>query len=114
MDRSMLMSTSTDHANGRRRLAPTFRIGGLGQRTDHDIDVTIRARAAASSSAIFHVPDDRDLKPESLERTRELMTQAVPDCMVTNFEGLIDALVLPDVDDGHVHAAAIRAGAQAM
>jgi hypothetical protein len=38
-----------------------------------------------------------DLKPESLERTRELMTQAVPDCMVTNFEGLIDALVLPNV-----------------
>ena len=37
-----------------------------------------------------------DLKPESLQRTRELMTQAVPDCMVTDFEGLIDALVLPE------------------
>jgi hypothetical protein len=36
-----------------------------------------------------------DLKPESLQRTRELMTRAVPDCMVTGFEGLIDGLALP-------------------
>jgi hypothetical protein len=55
-----------------------------------------------------------DLKPESLLRTRELMAQAVPDCMVSGFEGLIDGLVLPDADDRHVLAAAIRAGAQAI
>jgi hypothetical protein len=55
-----------------------------------------------------------DLKPASLQRTRDLMRQAVPDCMVTNFEGLIDALALPDVNDRHVLAAAIRAGAQAI
>ena len=55
-----------------------------------------------------------DLKPEALERTRELMTRAVPDCMVTGFDGLIDGLVLPDPDDRHVLAAAIRAGAQAI
>jgi hypothetical protein len=42
------------------------------------------------------------------------MTRAVPDCMVTGCEGLIDGLVLPDVDDRHVLAAAIRAGAQAI
>jgi PIN domain len=52
-----------------------------------------------------------DLKAEALERTRELMTRAVPDCMVTNFDALIDGLLLPDVDDRHVLAAAIRAGA---
>jgi hypothetical protein len=55
-----------------------------------------------------------ELKPEALQRTRELMTRAVPDCMVTGFEGLIDGLVLPDPDDRHVLAAAIRANAQAI
>jgi hypothetical protein len=55
-----------------------------------------------------------DLRPESLDRTRELMRQAVPDCMVFGFEDLIEALELPDQDDRHVLAAAIRAGAQAV
>lgn len=55
-----------------------------------------------------------DLKPEALERTRELMKQAVPDCLVTGFESLIDGLALPDRDDRHVLAAAIRVGAQAI
>ncbi len=52
-----------------------------------------------------------DLKPEALRRTRELMTQAVPDCLVTGFETLIAGLSLPDKDDRHVLAAAVRAGA---
>ncbi len=55
-----------------------------------------------------------DLKPEALSRTRELMKQAVPDCLVTGFEALIDGLTLPDRDDRHVLAAAIRTGAQAI
>lgn len=55
-----------------------------------------------------------ELKPAALERTRELMKQAVPDCMVTGYEALIDGLVLPDPDDRHVLAAAIRVGAQAI
>ena len=55
-----------------------------------------------------------DLKPEALHRTRELMTEAVPDCMVTGFEELVDGLILPDANDRHVLAAAIRAGAQAI
>ena len=55
-----------------------------------------------------------DLKPEALQRTRRLMTEAVPDCIVTGFDGLVDGLVLPDRDDRHVLAAAIRAGAQAI
>jgi hypothetical protein len=36
-----------------------------------------------------------DLKPSALERTRQLMNQAVPDCLVTGFEALIDGLSLP-------------------
>jgi PIN domain len=55
-----------------------------------------------------------DLKPEPLHRTRELMKKAVPDCMVTGFEGLVDGLVLPDADDRHVLAAAICGGAQVI
>ncbi len=49
-----------------------------------------------------------DLKPKALERTRELMKQAVPDCLVTGFETLVEGLSLPDRDDRHVLAAAIR------
>jgi hypothetical protein len=35
------------------------------------------------------------------------MNQAVPDCLVTAYESLIDGLHLPDPDDRHVLAAAI-------
>jgi hypothetical protein len=55
-----------------------------------------------------------DLKPEALKRTRELMTQAVADCIVTDFDDLLGGLDLPDANDRHVLAAAIRAGAQAI
>lgn len=55
-----------------------------------------------------------DLTPQALARTRELMNRAVPDCLVTGFEQLIDGLRLPDPDDRHVLAAAIRAGAQGI
>jgi len=49
-----------------------------------------------------------------LERTCELMCQAVPDCLVTGHETMVDALTLPDPDDRHVLAAAIRCGAQVI
>jgi hypothetical protein len=52
-----------------------------------------------------------DLQREQLERTRELMDEAVPDCLVTDYEGIESTLVLPDPDDRHVLAAAIKCGA---
>lgn len=55
-----------------------------------------------------------ELNEESLARTRELMNQAVPDCLVTGFDALVDGIDLPDRDDRHVLAAAIRAGAQTI
>jgi hypothetical protein len=55
--------------------------------------------------------DRPDLRPEQLHRTRELMNAHVRDCLVTGYESLIPALTLPDPDDRHVLAAAIRAGA---
>lgn len=47
-----------------------------------------------------------------LERTRDLMNQAVPDCLVSGYESLIEGLTLPDPNDRHVLAAAIRCRAQ--
>ena len=52
-----------------------------------------------------------ELSSERLRRTRELMIQAVRDCMVTGYEPLIDGINLPDPGDRHVLAAAIRANA---
>lgn len=48
-----------------------------------------------------------DLTADQLQRTRELMNAAVPDCLVTGYEALIPALNLPDPDDRHVLAAAV-------
>jgi predicted nucleic acid-binding protein len=55
-----------------------------------------------------------DLTPEQLARTRQLMTEAVPDCMVREYEPLVGQLGLPDADDEHVLAAAIKVGAQVI
>lgn len=51
---------------------------------------------------------------DALQRTRALMDQAVPDCLVEGYEALIPGLRLPDPDDRHVLAAAICAGAQTI
>ncbi len=55
-----------------------------------------------------------DLDTDKLQRTRELMCQAVRDCLVVGYEPLIDVLDLPDPDDHHVLAAAIKARAQVI
>lgn len=55
-----------------------------------------------------------DLSREKLARTREMMERAVPDGLVTGYEALIEGIALPDSEDRHVLAAAIRAGAQAV
>jgi hypothetical protein len=49
-----------------------------------------------------------DLNAALLNRTRTLMDRSVPDCLVTEYEGLIEQLELPDPNDRHVLAAAIR------
>jgi hypothetical protein len=43
-----------------------------------------------------------------------LMNQAVPDCLITDYEDLIDAIELPDRGDRHIVAAAIRGGCNAI
>jgi hypothetical protein len=62
-------------------------------------------------SILEHRPD---LNANALARTRKLMTEAVPDCLVGGYEELIEGIDLPDPDDRHVVAAAIRCGAQVI
>ena len=52
-----------------------------------------------------------DLTLAQLTRTKNLMNANVRDCLVTGYESLIPTLELPDPDDRHVLAAAIRSGA---
>ena len=42
------------------------------------------------------------------------MNRAVPDCLVTGYEGLVDSIALPDPDDRHVVAAAIAGHADVI
>jgi hypothetical protein len=50
-----------------------------------------------------------DLKREDLEKTRNAMDSAFPDANITHYEDLIMGLTLPDPNDKHVLAAAIKA-----
>lgn len=51
-----------------------------------------------------------DLKPK-VDRTVEIMRAVFEECWVEGFEELVEALTLPDDDDRHVLATAIRCGA---
>jgi predicted nucleic acid-binding protein len=55
-----------------------------------------------------------DLTVEKLARTRRLMDEAFPDALVTEYEHLIDSIMLPDPDDRHVVAAAFRSGVRVI
>ena len=55
-----------------------------------------------------------DIPADRLSRLRERMIAAIRDCLVTDYEQLIDALKLPDLDDRHVLAAAIKCTAQVI
>jgi len=58
--------------------------------------------------------DRPDLDAGKLQRTRELADAHVPDCLIEGHEQLIPSLVLPDPDDRHVLAAAVRCGAEVI
>ncbi|HEY4831759.1 MAG TPA: PIN domain-containing protein [Waddliaceae bacterium] len=55
-----------------------------------------------------------DLKKDQLERTRKLMNERVLDCLVHDYEDLMEGINLPDHKDVHVVAAAIKAHAQTI
>lgn len=52
-----------------------------------------------------------DLKKSQLNKTRHAMDSAFPEANVVGFKNLIPALTLPDADDRHVLAAAIKSEA---
>lgn len=53
-----------------------------------------------------------DLTEKQLNRTKDLMNSHVRDCLVENYENLIDNITLPDENDHHVLAAAIQSKAE--
>ncbi len=55
-----------------------------------------------------------DLSRTQLDNTRQLMARAIPDGRVENYAFLIPTLTLPDPDDRHVLAAAIKCNADAI
>ncbi len=55
-----------------------------------------------------------DITGEQVARLRHLMNAAVPDCLVTGYQPLMNGLSLPDEDDRHVLAAAIRCRAEVI
>lgn len=58
--------------------------------------------------------DREDLTRQQLERTRDLMNEHVLDCVVESYESIIPSLTLPDENDRHVLAAAIRCKADVI
>jgi len=55
-----------------------------------------------------------DLKREQLERTCEMMNKTVLNCLVEDYEELAAGITLPDPDDAHVLAAALKSQAQVI
>jgi predicted nucleic acid-binding protein len=51
---------------------------------------------------------------ENVQKIREHIDGTVPDCLVGNYRPLVAGLELPDPNDRHVLAAAIRCGAQVI
>ena len=62
-------------------------------------------------NVLAHTPD---VTPAQLDRTRRLMNQVAPHCVVSAYETHIPILRLPDANDRHVLAAAIEANATAI
>ena len=55
-----------------------------------------------------------DVDPAALDRRRAAMDSALPDACVSGSAPFIEALTLPDPDDRHVLAVAVRAKAQVI
>ncbi len=61
----------------------------------------------------FH-EDRPEIPVHRIERTRKLMDNIHPDCLVVGYERRISGLTLPDKNDLHILAAAIESGASVI
>lgn len=70
------------------------------------------------SSTIFEEWKDvmirKGLSNEEVEKRTQRANDAFPDAMVSNYESLMTSLTLPDEDDRHVLAAAIKSNANVI
>ena len=57
----------------------------------------------------WNLAKKRGIPEDKRRRLRQLINGSVADCLVEGYEPLVDGLTLPDPDDRHVLAAAIRA-----
>jgi predicted nucleic acid-binding protein len=60
------------------------------------------------------IAKDVTADPTKIANRRDQMDRAFPSALVTNFEALVAGIVLPDPNDRHVLAAAIRAHADVI
>jgi len=73
-----------------------------------DRHVRLRWTDAIHTEWIDNLSRNRpEIAAEKLQEIRDKVNEAVPDCLVDNYEDLIDAIELPDQNDCHVLAAAI-------
>jgi hypothetical protein len=89
-----------------RNLLIRMALGGL-----YRVRWTERIHAEWMSALLLKRPD---IPRSALEWTRERLNAAVPDGLVSGYEGLESGLQLPDLDDRHVLAAAIKCDAGAI
>jgi len=55
-----------------------------------------------------------DISREQLQQTRNLMNSHVPHCLIEGYESFVNGLELPDENDRHIVAAAIKAQADSI
>ncbi|WCE30830.1 PIN domain-containing protein [Vibrio sp. SCSIO 43137] len=55
-----------------------------------------------------------DIDVKKLKRAKQLMDKSVPDCLIEDYESLIAGIELPDMDDRHVVAAAVKGQAESI
>lgn len=71
------------------------------------------AKLLEEFTSIFEKKKKR-LTPEQIERQIELMNKACPNALVEKYQGLLPSINLPDLNDKHVVAAAIKCNANVI